>query len=114
MSDLKDTLFEILKQNEKCHRAEMSLWLEENRVQFSWCPSDFKYRKKTAKMHVSDVLSDHAYHCKHDVALAEDHDNDDVNYSEIYDMQATGEKDTLENLFVSWILSVFLMRPTMS
>ena len=87
LSNYKDMILTSLKTIDKCHRAEISIWIEKNRVQFSWSPKDFKdtFPDEVTCAHAnSTIFNDHPYSSKQ-----EDLDNEleyeDIDFSEIFD-----------------------------
>ena len=101
LSFYKDMLFGCLSKIEKCHRAEISLWVDKNRIQFSWCPKDFQsnhqIETKTESASV-DLLLDHSYACsKNDITDCEQ-EYDDINFSEIFDCDGNWKKGHIQSL----------------
>ena len=90
----KDMIFDTLCKIGVCHRAEVTLWMQSNRVQFSWCPKNFNADMQTNKcLNEPDILPDHTYFSK---PLMQDEENfddfQDLNYSEIFDNHGNWEK----------------------
>ena len=70
-----------------CHRAEVSLWLEQNRIHFSFSPSDITAKPQDTEMLSATslkIVSDHTY-AAHENKLPEEDKYCDLDYSEIFD-----------------------------
>ena len=99
--DYKHKLVEVLKQTEQCHRAEMTLWLGENRVQFSLKPKDFScsdHEEVNANVHHEYIHSEHSYTSKRHCLDADSEEFKDVDYSNIYDSHANWRNDYLRRI----------------
>ena len=87
VTNFKDMILATLKDIKVCHREEMSLWLEQNQIQFSFGPSDFTTTPISQNMFdlgLQTINSDHNYVRKAKISAEPDNFND-LNYSEIYD-----------------------------
>ena len=77
---------------EVCHRAEITMWIHDNRVHFTWTPRHFKENQVSTAVYTKDKTAeqidhDHRYACP-DVSILEEHDNYfDLDYSDIFDNQ---------------------------
>ena len=86
----KEHIFSALREIEFCHRAEITIWVHDTRVHFSWSPSDFSQMKTSTEAQSVDTNSfdkidhDHSYACDREEILKEHDTYDDVDYSEIY------------------------------
>ena len=97
-NEYKDHLFSTLQEIKVCHRAEITMWLPENKISFSWSPKHFRQELDcTAKAKSSNLLSDHNY-----VRISEEMDDEDsfedVNYSEIFDDEGNWRKTHIKRL----------------
>ena len=100
MSFFKDLLIQTFRTMQVCHRAEVSLWLEENRINLSFSPSDLLQSEKCTKSAIESAC--HLY-LDHMYASEEKHlgDNDafnDLDYSEIYDCSGNWKKLQIRRL----------------
>ena len=101
ISKYKNMLFDCLKSIEKCHRAEMSIWIDNNRFQYSWSPKDFN--TKVSDMQTEDLgnislLHDHCYCNKDDESSECEVDFDDIDYSEMFDCKGNWKKIHIRKL----------------
>ena len=97
----RDVLFGCLSQIEKCHRAEISLWLDTNRIQFSWSPKDFKHDDDdddSERTHSKQLMVDHSYASQRNDTTENEHDYQDVNFSEIFDCAGNWKKSHIRSL----------------
>ena len=94
----KEILFTCLSKIEKCHRAEISLWLDNNRIQFSWCPNDFKHDKTESEMQKSQQLFEHSYASAANEINENDEEYEDVNFSEIFDTRGNWKRSHIRSL----------------
>ena len=94
----KDILFESLCKISVCHRAEVTLWMCSNCVQFSWLPKGFK--KKTTILHVlqKQNTDDNSYASNNVTIDDENEEFEDVDYSDIYDMNGNWQRRHIRHL----------------
>ena len=87
LSSFKDLLLETLKKMKVCHRAEVSLWLEKNKIAFSFTPCDLRRNEsnnKCVNSNGKNVYSNHTY-SRREQDYSENDTFDDMEYSDIYD-----------------------------
>ena len=75
-----------MKSLRACHRAEISLWFEQNKINFSFTPEDFNEKVNGDKVDCSNfdnITADHCYGAQ--VKDVEEDNLGDFDYSEIYD-----------------------------
>ena len=86
----KDVIFAALREIQVCHRAEITIWVHENKVQYSWSPNEFSNQTSVNEEQaignrpVKKIYHDHNYTCTNDDTLDEVDTYDDVDYCEIY------------------------------
>ena len=101
LAHYKDRILETLKNIEGCHRGDVQLWLNEERVKFTWSPKDFKkIEKMSPEMHVLNNIShDHSYVSNNDtINNIEEDEFEDLNYSEIYNCDGSWKRNHLQCL----------------
>ena len=90
LGHVKELLLQTLKSVEVCHRAEISIWLEKNKIHFSFSPSDLNKTRNSDMVNngfLQHMNSEHSY-SKSQTDMEIETLND-VEYSEIY--QSSGE-----------------------
>ena len=96
----KELLMNTLRSMKVCHRAEVYLWLDDNRIHFSFSPSDL-----VPTEHLSNIATelpvqsslDHTY-CAQPKNLGDSDHFQDLNYSEIYDCSANWQKSHIRRI----------------
>ena len=89
----KNLIFTTLMEIEDCHRAEVIMWIHDNKVLFSWSPKDLKCQGEITQTRHEDsnkvdhIQHDHKHACPEIDIMAEEDTYADVDYSEIYDSQ---------------------------
>ena len=89
----KHLIFSTLMEIEDCHRAEVIMWIHDNKVRFSWSPKDLKCQEENShtrhddSYQVAHIQHDHNYACPEVDIMAEEDTYADIDYSEIYDSQ---------------------------
>ena len=101
ISNYRTIVFDSLKKIENCHRAEISLWIDNNRIQFSWSPKDFcnKHSNTDKELHRNkQVFCDHSYVRKEGETTENECEYEDINFSEIFDSNGTWKKVHIRRL----------------
>ena len=96
----KELLINTIKSMKVCHRAEIYLWLEDNRIHFSFSPVDLLQKEKFNHIHSENQVNfslDHTY-CAQDTHIGENDNFTDLNYSEIYDSSANWQKSHIRRI----------------
>ena len=106
-ASFKDLLLTTLKSMQVCHRAEISLWFEQNKINFSFSPSDLN-----GKSDKRNCLNDQFKHVKIDHAYASDSTQEvenecfnDLDYCEIYDNNGEWKKQHIRRII--YVLDAF-------
>ena len=95
VASFKDLLLDTLQNMKVCHRAEMTLWLEDNKINLSFSPSEIANNnacQKEKSGHKNNIFSDHSY----STLLTEPEEIEnfhDLDYSEIYDSSGKWKKN---------------------
>ena len=94
LNDYKDMIFNTLLEIKACHRASINLWLDQNKIQFNWSPSDFReapftFERNHGRFH--HVFKDHTYSCPDNSSPEHEHMND-IDFAEIYDCDGNWQK----------------------
>ena len=83
-----------------CHRAEVSLWFEQNKVHFSFSPFELNTKHNFGTLvngNLQNITSDHTYSAE--PSNCGENDNFyDLDYSEIYDCSGDWEKKHIRRL----------------
>ena len=96
----KDLLRDTFRSMQVCHRAEVSFWLDTNRIHFSFSPSDFNEDSNDPKRtnhQNAQWPSDHSY-ATEDRDFTDNDQFQDLDYSEIYDCSGQWKKEHLRKL----------------
>ena len=97
-STYKDMIFDTLQRIGVCHRAEIIMWISKIKVQFSWSPRHFN-DKLDLNSDKCRIASEHNY-TSGDIQSDDDNseDYDDVDYSEIFDINGNWRKQHIRRL----------------
>ena len=101
LNEYRENIFETLQNLDVCHRAEINLWLPDNKIKYSWSPNDFEKclpsQNENLTPSLVSIMHDHSYgHPKEHVS---DHDHlNDVDYSKIFDNEGKWTKDHIRRL----------------
>ena len=104
LSSYKENIFNTLKQIELCNRAEVSIWLGTERMNFSWKPYDFSQMKQNdilqtnVQKQLSNIYHDHTYACKPDNELEGQENSQFFDLAEIFDSQGRWRKIHIRRL----------------
>ena len=89
----KSMILSTLKEISICHRAEITIWVYDNKINFSLGPKDLStysnLSNEEALRHNNreNVYHDHRYACQNEDIFAENELFDDINHSQIYNSQ---------------------------
>ena len=89
LNSYKDMLLDTLKQIEMCKKAQVTLWIGERKVSFSWSEDDFGVNNNGSS-HLEDIelcniYHDHTYCCWPKTNTEEHKDNNSIDLAEIFD-----------------------------
>ena len=100
IASLKKILLQTFRNIDHCHRAEVSMWLDENRINFSFSPLDMAAKSNSnayASLHEEKISLDHNYALSHSQP-DETEIFQDLDYSEIYDSLGKWKQNHIRRL----------------
>ena len=80
----KELLLETFRSMQACHRAEVSVWLGSNKINFSFSPSDLS-PKQIVTNFTHDIVCSEQNYAAGDRFVGEADNFNDIDYSDIYD-----------------------------